>query len=166
MGPQVQILDPTPFAPNHDVSDFQSSKVPFDSWLRFRARKAESVSSRTIVVCHETKIIGYYALATGSERQAALPGKLRRNMPDPVPLMVLGRLVVDARFHGRGIGSGLFKDALLRTIQASEIVGLRAVVVHAIDAEAVAFYKKYGFVDFPAGGQTLFLPVEMLKKPL
>jgi GNAT superfamily N-acetyltransferase len=160
------ISAPEPLAAHHDVSDFQSGKAPLDDWLRLRAQKAEGFSSRTIVVCHGPKVIGYYALATGAERHAMLPGKLRRNMPEPVPLMVLGRLAVDNRFHGRGLGAGLLKDALLRAIQASEIVGMRAVLVHAIDAEAAAFYKKYGFIDFPAGGQTLFLPVEMLKKAL
>jgi GNAT superfamily N-acetyltransferase len=157
---------PEPIGVHHDVSDFQSGKAPLDEWLRSRARKSEGVSARTVVVCHGPKVIGYYALSTGSERHVSLPGKLRRNMPEPVPLMVLGRLAVDAHFHRRGIGAGLLKDALLRTIQASEIVGMRAVLVHAIDAEAVAFYKKYGFIDFPAGGQTLFLPVEMLKQAL
>lgn len=81
-------------------------------------------------------------------------------MPDPVPLIVIGRLAVDRRFQGQGLGRGLLKDALGRALLVSAVVGARAIVVHAIDSAAAAFYRRQGFVALPDDPQTLFLPIE------
>jgi predicted N-acetyltransferase YhbS len=91
-----------------------------------------------------------------------MPRKIRHGVPDPVPLVLLGRLAVDSKFHGARIGKGLLKDALARALAISEIVGTRAVVVHAIGDEAAAFCAKAGFVEFPLGTRTLFLPIETI----
>ena len=99
----------------------------------------------------------YYALATGSIAAEAAPGRLRRNMPDPLPVIVLGRLAVHGQWSGRGIGSGLLKDAVLRSIQAAELVGVRALLCHAIDEEARAFYLKRGFAESPLEARTLLV---------
>jgi GNAT superfamily N-acetyltransferase len=111
-------------------------------------------------------VIAYYTLAAGSERHAAVPGKLKRNAPDPIPLLVLARLAVDKRCQGKGLGAGLLRDALLRCVQASEVAGGRALIVHAKDDQARKFYEKYDFVEFPVGSQTLFLPIETVVKGL
>ena len=87
-------------------------------------------------------------------------------MPDPIPVMILARLAIDRQFQGRGLGSALLKDALSRMIAASKIVGARAVLVHAIDEEAVSFYAAFGFKSFPGDARTLFLPIESIAASL
>ena len=102
---------------------------------------------------------GYYSLAVGGVSHATSPGRLRRNMPDPVPVMVLGRLAVDKSFQGRGVGAGLLRDAVLRTVQAAEIAGIRGVLVHAISDAAKRFYEGYGFIASPIDPMTLVITV-------
>src|ERR1019366_10804149 len=95
------------------------------------------------------KVLGYYTLAVGAVAHAEAPGRFRRNMPDPVPVMLLGRLAVDKGAQVRHIGSGLLRDAVLRTVQAAEIAGIRAILVHAISVEAKRFYESRGLVASP-----------------
>jgi GNAT superfamily N-acetyltransferase len=137
-----------------------------DDWLRIRARKSDGLFGRTYVVTLGVKVVGYYTLATGAGKREQTPGKLHRNSPDQIPLILLARLGVDARFSGKGIGRGLVKNALARTIQAAEIVGIRAVMVHAIDEEARKFYEKCGFIEFPSSSQTLYLPIDTMRRAL
>lgn len=107
------------------------------------------------MVCTKTRVVGYYALAVGAVAHVGTPGSVKRNVPDAVPVMVLGRLAVDKSFKGRGIGSGLLRDAVLRTVQAAEIAGIRAIVVHAISDAAKRFYQGvqvHCFADRPDDG--------------
>jgi len=158
--PAVQTLTPPqPIAERHDVSQFDCGKPPLNDWLRQRALRNEGLASRCFVVCDGNEVVGYYALAAGSVGATDVPGVLRRNMPRSIPVLVLGRLAVDARQHGKGIGPGLLKDALRRALTVSESVGARAILVHAIDQEVVSFYTQYGFKAFPEGELTLFLPM-------
>jgi len=108
-----------------------------------------SGASRTYVVCTGLRVAAYYALAVGAVAHASAPGRVRRNMPDPVPVMIIGRLAVDQEFHGRGLGQGLLRDAVLRTLQAADIAGIRAILVHAISSDAQRFYERHGFVRSP-----------------
>ena len=145
----------------HNVSGFDSGEPALDDWLRRRAVQNEaSGASRTYVVCVGRKVVGYYTLAAGAVAHAEAPGRLRRNMPDAVPVMVLGRLAVDRTIHGQGVGTGLLRDAVLRTVQAAEIVGIRAILVHAISEAARRFYEKYGFVASPLDPLTVMITVE------
>ncbi len=155
---------PSAITATHDLSQFRSGNESLDDWLRFRAIKSEGRSARTYVVAHARQVIGYYCISTGAEKRENVPSKLARNMPEPVPLILLGRLAVDVNCQGQGIGSGMLKDALLRAVQISRIGGSRAVIVHAIDQDAIAFYLKYGFVEFPDGSKTMFLPIETVEK--
>jgi GNAT superfamily N-acetyltransferase len=157
---------PAPITSAHDLSHFGCGKDPLDDWLRHHALTSEGRSARTYVVCEGNTVVGYYCLATGSERRANMPRKIKQGIPDPTPLMIIGRLAVDRNYQGHGFGKGLLKDALKRTLSASEIVGSRAVLVHAIDKDAVAFYAQYGFIEFPLGSQTMFLPTETIAKAL
>ncbi len=91
-----------------------------------------------------------------------MPGKLRRNMPDPIPMMVLGRLAVDRGLHGRQIGGALLRDAMKRAAEAHKLVGFRALTLHAKDDDARAFYIRYGFLEFPQGTKTMFMPIETI----
>ena len=150
----------------HDLSRFHCGKHPLDDWLRHHALASEGRSARTYVVCVGQSVVGYYCLATGNERRANVPRKIRHGVPDPTPLMIIGRLAVDTGCQGQRLGESLLRDALKRILAASAIVGARAALVHAIDDGAKAFYLKYGFIQFPHGSQTLFLPLETIQAAL
>jgi GNAT superfamily N-acetyltransferase len=151
----------------HDVSAFDSGVPALDDGLRKRAFANENPgASRTYVVCAGGRVVGYYALATGGVAQAAAPGRVRRNMPDPVPVMILGRLAVDRIWQGRNLGRSLLRDAVLRTLQAAEIGGIRAILVHAISEEAKRFYQRYGFGESPVDSMTLMMTVADAEKAL
>lgn len=166
-GPAPALNSPLKLSPAHDLSQFACGEPALDDWLRRRALPNEaSGSSRTYVVCVGQQVVGYYALANGAITHAESPGRIRRNMPDPVPVMVLGRLAVDQKFQGQGIGTGLLRDAVLRTIQAAEIAGIRAILAHALSVAASRFYEKHGFVASPVDPLTLMITVAEAKRIL
>lgn len=154
------ISPPQKLSTHHDFSQFHCGEPALDDWLRRRAlQNEESGASRTYVVCLENRVVGYYALAVGALAHERAPGRIRRNMPDPVPVMVLGRLAVDQTIQGQNIGRGLLRDAVLRTLQAAEIAGIRAILVHAISEGAKRFYLRAGFVCSPLDPMTLMITV-------
>jgi GNAT superfamily N-acetyltransferase len=138
--------DNAPLTADHDTSQFVCRHASLNAWLSKRALvNAVSRASRTYVVwASDHQLIGYYALSAGSVAAAPVTGRLRRTMLDPLPVIVLGRLAVHTDWAGRGIGSGLLKDAVLRAIQASALIGVRALLCHAIDEEAMGFHLKHG----------------------
>jgi predicted N-acetyltransferase YhbS len=150
---------PFPITSEHDTSLFHCRHDALNQWLRRRAlSNASSGATRTYVVCAEGhRVVGYYSLASGSLDVESAPSRLRRNMPDPLPVVVLGRLAVDDTWAGRGVGSGLLKDAVLRSLQAADLIGACALLCHAIDADAKAFYAKHGFVESPTQELTMML---------
>ena len=151
---------PEKLSATHELLDFRCGEAELDHWLRHRAlQNEETGASRTYVVCAGRRVVGYYALAAGAVAHSTAPGRVRRNMPNPVPVMVIGRLAIDARFQGRGIGSALLRDAVLRTVQAAEIAGIRAILVHAISENAKRFYEKSGFIASPIDPMTLMITV-------
>lgn len=158
-GPKFQA--PSIVTTTHDLSAFDSGKPDLDDWLRRKALKSDGQTARTYVVCVGNQVIGYYCLAAGGVQREVMPNaKLRRNTPIQVPVIILGRLAVDKNYRRQGIGSGLLKDALSRAIQASQAIGIRAILVHALDDDAVTFYKQYGFTECPVDHRTLILPIE------
>ncbi len=155
-----RISAPEKVSAAHDLSQFQCGEPALDDWLKRRALpNEENGASRTYVVCAGQQVVGYYALAVGAVDHVHAPGRVRRNMPNPAPVMVIGRLAIDARFQGRGMGPALLRDAVLRTMQAAEIAGIRALLVHAISDGAKRFYEKYGFVASPVDPMTLVITV-------
>jgi len=151
---------PERLSAKHDLSEFDSGETALDDWLRRRAAQNEAArASRAYVVCIARKVVGYYTLAAGVVAHAEASGGMRRNMSDPIPVMILGRLAVDRAFHAQGMGTGLLRDAVLRTVQAAEIAGIRGILVHAISEDAKRFYEKYGFVASPAGPLTVMITV-------
>lgn len=136
---------------NHDVAEFDCGKHPsLTLWLkRFAHMNQASGDSRTYVVHRELTVIGYYSLAPGSISRREATIRASKSAPEPIPIVLLARLAVDKREQGQGLGSALLKDALQRAYAGAEIIGGRAILVHAIDAEAAAFYRKYGFESCP-----------------
>lgn len=166
-GGAQEIRAPEHLTAAHDVSAFDSGVLDMDDWLRKRALANEGTgASRTYVVCAGGRVVGYYALASGGVAQVQAPGRVRRNMPDPVPVMILGWLAVDRSWQDRTLGRSLLRDAVLRTLQAAEIGGIRAILVHAISEEAKRFYQRYGFGESPVDSMTLMMTVADAEKAL
>ncbi|MGV3548781.1 GNAT family N-acetyltransferase [Rhizobium sp.] len=139
---------PVLLTPEHLVETFSSGYPTLDDWLKKRAVPNQSSgASRTYIVEAEGRVVGYFALAVGSTIASEAPGKIRRNMPDPVPVMILARLAIDQNWQGQGLGSGLLREAILRTAQVARIAGVRAMLVHATDRDAAKFYERAGFVE-------------------
>lgn len=132
-----------------------------NEWLRRRALANQlSGASRTFVVVDDQRAVaGYYALAAGAVTHQEATRTVRRNMPDPVPVMVLARLAVDLKSQGSRLGGALLKDALERSILVSQNTGVRALLVHALNERARAFYEHYGFKLSPAHPMVLMLHI-------
>ncbi len=144
------ISAPEPLHARHDVSAFTCGEPSLDQWLLRRAMPNQAAgASRTYVIAEKGKVVGYYSLATGAVVPAVATGRVRRNMPNPVPVMILGRLAVDISRQGLGLGMDLLRDAVLRTLQAAGIAGCRALLVHALHGKAAGFYEKAGFQSSP-----------------
>ena len=163
----ANISSPVRLTAEHDRSAFSSGEGSLDEWLREQAPGNElRGASRTYVVCEGLTVIGYYGLATGSIFRSEAPKRLQRNMPNPIPVMVLGRLAIDHRYQRRGIGQALVKDASFRVLQAAEIAGIRAILVHAMSVDAKTFYLKNGFIESMREPMTLCLPLEDIRRTL
>jgi GNAT superfamily N-acetyltransferase len=163
--PHGLVRAPEHLSPSHEVSAFRNGKHPsLDDWLRNRAFASEGLSARTYVLRggHPSgRVVGYYAISTAAEQRVALPSaKLRRGMPEQVPLLLIGRLALDQAFQGIGLGTELLSDTLRRCLAASEIAGARGVIAHAVDDEAAAFYQRHGFQRSPLGERVMLLPME------
>jgi GNAT superfamily N-acetyltransferase len=158
------LLAPALLDKAHDLGQFRSGNDTLDDWLRRRACANQiSGASRTYVVADDQRVIAYYCLASGALDLADAPGPIRRNMPDPIPMAVLGRLAVHREWQSRGLGVALLQDAVLRTAQAAAIMGIRGVLVHAISDAAKAFYERHGFTAPPNHPMTLVLSLKSPK---
>ena len=167
-GPEERGLSaPAPLSADHELDPFNSGMPPLDDWLKRRARQNEAGgASRTYVIAEGRRVVGYYSLAAGSVLHAEATGRVRRNMPDPVPAALLGRLAIDQAWQGRGLGSALLRDAVLRVVGAAETIGVRALLVHAISDEAKAFYEHWGFRPSAIEPMTLMITIEEAQKML
>jgi GNAT superfamily N-acetyltransferase len=152
---------PEPLSPDHEIDAFDSGVTALDAWLKTRARANEvSGGSRTFVMCEHRRVVGYYSLAAASIMHSQATGKVKRNMPEPVPAVLIGRLALDKAWQGRGHGVSLLQDAVLRVVGAAETVGVRAILVHAISDEAKPFYERFGFRASPVEPMTLMMTID------
>lgn len=145
---------PRPLKAGDIISEFECGHEPLDRWLRGWARHNQvSGASRTFVsVTSDTEhVAGFYCLSASSLVRAEAPGALSRNMPDPIPVVLIGRLAVDRRHAGKGLGGSLLQHAVLQSVRVAETIGMRAIIVHAKDDRAAAFYERFGFSPFPDG---------------
>lgn len=161
------IQAPEPLTVAHALGGFDSGVASLDDWLRRRALQNQaSGASRTFVVCDAGQVVAYYALAASAVAPDAAPGRFRRNMPDPIPVVVLARLAITRDHQGRGLGRALFQDAANRVIHAADTIGIRGLLVHAISEEARAFYARLGLDPSPLEPMTLMTTVVDLKATL
>ncbi len=132
----------------HHLDPFESGVADLDRWLRNSAQVAGAAgTAATYVLYRGDRVVGYYALAMSAVVHAGAPSRLRRGMPDPVPIVLLARLAVDRTEQGRRLGGHLLVDALRRCARGGREFGARAVVVDAIDERAAEFYRHFGFYD-------------------
>ena len=160
-----QLSAPQPLAATHLVDEFQCGEAVLDDWLKRRAMVNQiSGASRTFVVMgQDHRVYGYYAMAAGAISHQMASSAIRRNMPDPVPVMVLARLAVDHRAQGIKLGASLLQDAVNRAVVVSQNAGVRALLVHALHDRAKAFYEHYGFQSSPLHPMTLMLKLNIGK---
>jgi GNAT superfamily N-acetyltransferase len=161
----LQLRAPEPLATTHLLDGFECGEASLNEWLKRRALTNQlSGASRTFVVTdQEARVHGYYAMAAGAvSHQDATPG-VRRNMLDPIPVMVLARLAVDQRAQGAKLGAALLQEAVKRTATVSHNAGVRALLVHAIDQRAKQFYEHYGFQASPQHPMTLMLRLNTMR---
>ncbi|MBB6064826.1 GNAT family N-acetyltransferase [Pseudoxanthomonas broegbernensis] len=150
--------------PSHELDAFDSGVESLDRWLHRHALKNQvSGASRTFVACDARRVLAYYALASSAVAVDAATGRFRRNMPDPIPVVVLGRLAVDKSLQGQSIGRALVRDAGLRVLQAAETIGIRGMLVHALSEDAAAFYRQVGFEPSPLDSMVLLATLGDLK---
>lgn len=163
----MSLRAPEPLTEQHDPSAFDCGNEALDRWLRLRALKNQaSGASRTFVVCDGLQVRAYYALAAGAVALNEAPARLRRNMPDPIPMAVLARLAIDRSLQGCGLGRALVRDALLRVLTAGESIGIRGLLVHAISEPALRFYQHVGFDPSPIDPMTLMVTLADLRANL
>jgi len=155
----LRLTEPRPLELAHGVTGFDCSEPSLNDWLKRRALANHlSGASRTfVVVDDQALVVGYYALAAGAIAHEVAPGDVRRNMPDPIPVIVLGRLAVDQRAQGIHLGAALLRDALQRATSVSQNAGVRAMVVHALHERARDFYEHFGFQASPLHPMTMVL---------
>ncbi|WP_022684174.1 GNAT family N-acetyltransferase [Sphingobium bisphenolivorans] len=154
----MPISGPEPLSTAHDVSTFSCGKPSLDRWLQTRALSNQEKGFTAVMVVHEGgRVVGYYGLAPTAIVPAQLPRSIRTGQPpDPVPCLLLGQLAADRSWTGRGVGTGLLKHALQRCVAASLLIGGRALVVNAVDDEASAFWRRWGFLPSKDDPLTLF----------
>lgn len=157
---------PVILSTEHNCALFDCGVIPLNAYLKKHAlQNIRNNSSRTYVSTDNKRICGYYTLAYGSVSHAKSPPRIVKGLGKyPIPIILLARLAVDINYQCKGIGKGLLKDALLRTLQAANIAGLRAIMVHAKDDNAKCFYQKFGFEPSPIEKMLLFLLIKDLKK--
>jgi len=163
----LKLTPPAPITDKLELSNFDSGEFSLNEWLKRRAFKNHATgASRCFVLCADTDVIGYYSLSAGAISHEAAPKAMRRNMPDPLPVLLLGRLAVDKRYHNQGIGQALLRDAMLRAVNVSGDAGVSALLVHALSDQAKQFYLSRGFVESPLQPMTLIMTLETVRSIL
>ncbi|EKT56202.1 GCN5-related N-acetyltransferase [Providencia sneebia DSM 19967] len=160
----LKLTAPEPLNPDHLLEQFCCGEGSLDLWLKNRAMGNQKTgASRTFVTTSNNKVMGYYSLSTGIVSTSMAVGRFRRNMPTDIPVILLGRLAVDTRAKGLGVGRGLIKDAGHRVIQASGLVGIRGMIVHALSDDAKRFYEHLGFTASPLDPMMLMITLADLQ---
>jgi GNAT superfamily N-acetyltransferase len=162
----IKISTPVRLSKHHIVEGFDCGYPQLNEWLqRYAWQNQQANTARTFVVCVENRVVGFYSLAVGAVDHIDAPQRVKKGLArHPIPVMILARLAVDLRYQGMGIGRGLLKDSLLRTINASDYAGIRAILVHAKDEKARTFYQQFDFEPSPIDPLKLMLLLKDAKK--
>ena len=155
----MNLSKPQPLDAHHRLEEFDCGKPALSEWLLRHARLAQgSGSARTFIVCDGDRVVGYYSLTVGQIDTLEAPERVRRGMGQyPIPLIILARLAIDLDYQKRGLGFSLLQDAIRRAIAVAEHAGIRALLTHPLDAEAQAFYRRFGFESTPEHDRQLIL---------
>lgn len=156
---------PTLLSADHRLENFDSGEPSLDEWLKKRAIKNNvSGASRCFVISDDKKeVIGYYCLAAGAIGRSSAPKSMQRNMPDSLPVLILGRLAIDKKYHNKGLGSALLRDAMMRSVNIAEDAGIFAILIHSLTEQAKRFYISRGFIESPLDSMTLFMTLETIR---
>lgn len=159
---------PAPLASHHTLDAFDCGVPSLNDWLQRRAAQNQASGATRSFVSTDAAghVVAYYALASSAITPAAAPGRFRRNMPNPIPVVVLARLAISSAHHGQGLGRALFQDAGRRVIHAADSIGIRGMLVHALSDDARAFYLKLGLDPSPLDPMTLMATVADLQAAL
>lgn len=163
----LDLIAPAPITSAHDLANFDSGEAFLNEWLKRRALKNHAVgASRCFVLCNGATVIGYYSLSAGAISHEAAPKAMRRNMPDPLPVLLLGRLAIDKHHHNQGLGRALLRDAMLRAVNVASDTGVFALLIHALSEPAKRFYLSRGFLESPLEPMTLLMTLETVRSIL
>ena len=159
---------PEPLAASHNTASFDCGKAPLNQFLqRYALTNQATGSARTFVTLSGAQVFGYYSLAAASAEHACVPSRVSKGLArHPIPMLLLARLAVDVKAKGQGLGRSLLQSALAKYLQASEVIGARALMVHAIDEAAIGFYQSYGFESSPVDAAHLYLLTKDIRKTL
>ena len=158
------LQSPEPLSAAHVLDGFDSGVASLDDWLRKRALPNQtSGASRTFVTCDAGRVVAYYALAASAIATESAPDSFRRNMPDPIPVVVLGRLAIARSHQGQRLGRSMFQDAAKRIVQTADTIGIRGLLVRAMSVEAKAFYLQLGLAPSPLEPMTLMATIANLR---
>jgi len=152
--------------PDHNLAEFDCGSEGLNRFLmRFALTNQQAGAAQTYVALSQEMVVGFYSLAVGEVAHDAAPERLTKGLArHPVPIMLLARLAVSVNWQGRGLGAGLLKDAMLRTVQAADIAGIRAFAVHAKDENARHFYEHFGFIPSPTDPLHLYLLIKEIRR--
>ncbi|OGT47883.1 MAG: GNAT family N-acetyltransferase [Gammaproteobacteria bacterium RIFCSPHIGHO2_12_FULL_38_11] len=156
---------PSLLSDEHDVDSFDCSEPTLNDWLKKRAAKNNaSDASRCFVICNENnEVVGYYSLSAGAISRELAPKSMQRNMPDSLPVLVLGRLAIDKNYHNKGLGSALLRDAMIRSVNIAQDAGVFAILIHSLSDKAKQFYISRGLVESPLQPMTLFMTLATIR---
>ncbi len=161
------LTPPSPISADHVLDGFECGEPLLDEWLKKRALKNHaSGASRCFVICHGADVFGYYSLSAGAIRHESVTKAMRRNMPDPLPVLVLSRLAIDRRYHNQGLGRALLRDAMIRAVKVSGDAGIFALMVHALSEQARRFYLSRGFAESPLQSMTFIMTLATVRSIL
>lgn len=165
----ARFSDPEPLRADHELTPFDCGVESLDTWLKQHARAADGAgSARTFVTtdAEQTgRVVGYHALTVASVEHAAATARVVKGMPrHPIPCVLLARLAVDRTVQGQGLGAWLLRDAMTRAVAAAEELGIRALLVHALDDDAAAFYRRHGFESSPTDSHNLQMLIKDIRR--
>jgi GNAT superfamily N-acetyltransferase len=157
-----------PIEPGHELETFRCGVPPLDDYLRkFALTNRKNGAARAYVALRGNRVVGYFTLAVGSIGHAKAPARISQGLArHPVPVLLLARLATDVREQGAGLGKALLKQAMLKAVQAADIAGIRAILTHAKDEKAKAFYQRFGFEPSPTDDLHLCILMKDVRKAL